>query len=107
MKLFEVNLVAHNFREARTCLHKSCDYRIRASASAIDPERIRFKPQLVSAEMELERMGVRRQGILNAYRQALSIIDTVDASDTEKKRMIDEVEKELNIQDARHEEVTD
>jgi len=105
MKLLEVNLVGHNFREARTCLQKSCEYRIRASANAIDPERIRFKHQIVSADMELERMGVKKQGILGAYKKALSIIDNIDATDLEKKRMIDEVERELNITDTEHEEV--
>ena len=105
MKLFEVNLVGHNFREARTCLQKSCEYRIRASANAIDPERIRFKHQMVSADMELDRMGVKKQGIMNAYRKALSIIDNIDATDLEKQRIVDEVERELNITDAEHEEI--
>ena len=70
MKLFEVNLVGHNFREARNCLQKSCEYRIKASANAIDPDRIKFKHQIVSADMELARMGVKKQGILNAYKKA-------------------------------------
>ena len=105
MKLFEVNLVGHNFREARTCLQKSCEYRIKASANAIDPDRIKFKHQLVSADMELDRMGVKRQGILNAYKKALSIIDNIDATDKEKKRIVSEVERELNITDIPHEEI--
>ena len=105
MKLFEVNLVGHNFREARTCLMKSCEYRIKASANAIDPDRLKFKHQLVSADMELDRMGVKRQGILNAYKKALSIIDNIDATDKEKKRIVSEVERELNITDIPHEEI--
>jgi len=105
MKLFEVNLVGHNFREARTCLQKSCEYRIRASANAIDPDRIKFKHQIVSADMELARMGVKKQGILNAYKKALSIIDNIDATDMEKQRIINEVEREPNITDAGHEEI--
>jgi len=105
MKLFEVNLVGHNFREARTCLQKSCEYRIKASANAIDPERIRFKHQIVSADMELDRMGVKKQGILGAYKKALSIIDSTDATDKEKQRMVEEVERELNITDISHEEI--
>jgi hypothetical protein len=105
MKLFEVNLVAHNFREARTCLMKSCEYRIKASANAIDPERIKFKHQLVSSDMELDRMGIKQKGMLNSYRKAMSIIDSLDTNDTEKKRLVDEVEKELNITDIEHEEI--
>jgi hypothetical protein len=107
MKLFEVNLVGHNFREARVCLMKSCEYRIKASANAIDPERIRFKHQIVSADMELERMGVQKKGLLGAYKKAISIIDNIDATDLEKQRLVDEVERELNITDINHEEIKD
>jgi len=105
MKLFEVNLVGHNFREARTCLQKSCEYRIKASANAIDPERLKFKHQIVSPDLELDRMGVKKQGILGAYKKALSIIDNLDATDMEKQRIVDEVERELNITDIPHEEI--
>ncbi len=105
MKLFEVNLVAHNLREARACLQKSHEYRIKASANAIDPERIKFKHQLVSSDMELDRMGIKKNGLLDSYRKAMSIIDNLDTTDLEKKRLIDEVEKELNITDVNHEEV--
>jgi hypothetical protein len=105
MKLFEVNLVGHNFREARTCLQKSCEYRIRASANAIDPERVKFKPQIVSPDIELERMGVKRSGILDAYRKAVTIISNQDATDKEKQRQVDEVIRELNIKDTDYEEI--
>jgi len=105
MKLFEVNLVAHNFREGRICLMKSCEYRIRASANVIDPDRIRFKPQIVSPDIELDRMGVQNKGLLEAYRKALSIIDNIDATDAEKQRLISEVERELNVKEIEHEEV--
>ncbi|MCL1942554.1 MAG: hypothetical protein FWF54_03270 [Candidatus Azobacteroides sp.] len=107
MKLFEVNLVGHNFHEARVCLMKSCEYRIKASANAIDPERIKFKHQIVSAEMELERMGIKKKGLLSSFRQAISIIDGIDTNEIEKQRLIDEVQKELNITDTDHEEIGD
>lgn len=105
MKLFEVNLVGHNFREARTCLQKSCEYRIKASANAIDPERIQFKHQIVSPDIEIERMGIKKNGILEAYRKAMGIISKQDATDKEKQRQIDEVMQELNIKDADYEEI--
>jgi hypothetical protein len=107
MKLFEVNLVAHNFREARTCLLKSCEYRIKASANAIDPDRIKFKPQIVSPDIELERMGVKKKGLLDSYRKAIDIVGNLDTNDTEKKRLIEEIERELNIEDTEHEEIKD
>ncbi|MDR0681755.1 MAG: hypothetical protein LBG15_07910 [Dysgonamonadaceae bacterium] len=105
MKLFEVNLVAHNFKEARVCLLKSCEYRIKASVNAVDPDRVKFKHQIVSADMELDRMGIKKQGILSAYKKALSIIENIDATDMERKRIINEVERELNINDIEHEEI--
>jgi hypothetical protein len=105
MKLFEVNLVAHNFREAKNCLKLSREYRIAASANAIDPERLKFKHQIVSADMQLERMGVKQNGLLAAYKQGLSIIENLDVNETEKKRMIEEVKAELNITDGEYEEI--
>lgn len=104
MKLFEVNLTAQNFREARVCLVKSCEYRINASAHAIDPDRIRFKPQIVSPDVELQRMGIKPGGLFASYKKALSLIGSLDTNETEKQRLIREVEKELNITDIPHEE---
>ena len=106
MKMWEVNIVAHNFREARACLVKSREYRINASASAIDPERTKFKPQIVSPDIELERMGVKRKGLLEARRRALDIISKQDFSESEKSRLLEEVDRELNIEDTDHEEIS-
>ncbi|MEA4918144.1 hypothetical protein [Proteiniphilum sp.] len=105
MKLFEVNLVGHDFREARNCLQKSCEYRIKASANAIDPERIKFKHQVVSPDFDLERAGIKKNGILGAYKKAMDIISKQDATDMEKKRQMDEVMQELNIKDVDYEEI--
>jgi hypothetical protein len=105
MKLFEVNLIGHNFRGAFTCLMKSCEYRIKASANAIDPDRLKFKPQIVSPDIELERMGVKRKGLLEARKRALEIISKQDFPDSEKTRLLEEVDRELNIEDTDHEEV--
>ncbi len=99
MKLMEVNLIAHDFKEARICHERARAYRIEASSNTIDPSMKKFKPQLVSADMELERMGVKKQGLLGAYRKAVDIINKRDIPDSEKKRLISEVEMELNIQD--------
>ena len=100
-----VSIITKNLKEARYCYMEARKYYLEASANAIDPERIRFKHQIVSADMELDRMGVKKQGFLNAYKKALSIIDNTDATDKDKQRMIDEVERELNITDIPHEEI--
>jgi hypothetical protein len=105
MKLFEVNIVAHNTKEARICMQQAIHYYTLASSNNIDPERIKFKPQIVSADMELDRMGIKPQGILGAYKKAMNIIVNLDSTDMEKRRIIDEVERELNVTDVDHEEI--
>jgi hypothetical protein len=104
-KLKEVNLVAHDLREARICMERARAYRIEASANIINPDRIKFKPQIVSAEMELERMGIKKKGLLEAYRKALKIIDSRDISQNDKNRLKTEVETELGITDTDYESI--
>ncbi|HOG05705.1 MAG TPA: hypothetical protein PK978_05660 [Paludibacter sp.] len=105
MKLAEVNLVAHELREVRICFEKARAYRIAASANAINPDRVKFKPQIVSADMELERMGIKKKGLLDAYRKALALIDSRDISMSDKERLKDEVEKELGITEVDYENI--
>ncbi|MDR2129601.1 MAG: hypothetical protein LBP56_00290 [Odoribacteraceae bacterium] len=103
MALRDVNLVAHNFKEARICMEKARNYRIEASSGLIDPRLKEFKPQIVSPDLQLDRMGIKREGLLSAYRKAVNIITKRDIPETEKKRLIKEVETELDIEDAKTE----
>jgi hypothetical protein len=105
MRLFEVNLVGHNLKEARVCLKYSLDCRIRASDGAVDSDRTRFKPQIVSPDITVDRMRIEKKGLLDSYREALKIIGSLDANDVEVKRLIKEVESEFNIIDTEHEEI--
>ena len=105
MKLFDVNLTGHSFREARTCLQHALDCRVKASSGAVDPERTRFKHQIVSPDITNERMRIERKGLLESYREALTLVKNVDANDVELKRLMDEVKAEFNIIDTAHEEV--
>jgi len=100
MKLMEVNLAAGDLKESRNCAEKARQYRIEASANAINPDLLKFKHQLISPDFEIDRMGVKKQGLLTAYRKAISIIDKRDIPDAEKKRLTSEVERELNISEA-------
>lgn len=97
MKLSEINLVAHDLKEARVCFEKAREYRIAASTNAIDPDRVKFKYQLVSADMELDRMGIKKNGILTAYEKAVKIINTRDISESDKQRLRRESMMELNL----------
>jgi hypothetical protein len=103
MKLMEVNLVAHNFTEARKCIEDARAWRLQASANAINPDRIKFKPQIVSADMQLDRMGVTKQGVLATYEKALKLINEFDISSNDKDRLKGEVSRELNVEEAEYE----
>jgi len=105
MKLFEVALVSHNIREARTCLTKSMECKLKASSGAVDPERIKFKPQLVSSDITIDRMGIEKKGLLESFNEAISIINELDINDVEKNRLLKEVNQEFNIMDVEHEEL--
>ncbi|MDR1340728.1 MAG: hypothetical protein LBK58_11850 [Prevotellaceae bacterium] len=96
-KLMEVNLVAQNLKEARICMELARKYRIEASANAVNPDLLKFKHQFVTPDINIERMGVQKQGLLPAYRNALKIIDVLEIPDAEKDRLIREVENETNI----------
>ena len=102
MKLRDINLISHNFKEARFCMQESRKYRIAASESAINPDLKKFKQQLVSPDLEIARMGIKKQGLLGAYKKAIDIIKGRDIPESEKQRLIGEVERELNIEDAEY-----
>lgn len=98
MKLADLNIIAGDFKEARLCNEKAREYRIEAAANIIDPERIKFRPQIVSPDIEIERMGIKKQGLLGAYKKAMKLIDQRDIPESEKQRLRSEVDRELNIQ---------
>jgi hypothetical protein len=103
MSLRDVALLAHDIKEARLCMIEARKYRIEASASNVNPSMLKYKPQIVSPDVELERMGVKRNGLLAAYSKAVDLIKKQDIPDSEKKRMVGEVSRELGIQDVQDE----
>jgi len=105
MKLFEVNLVGHNLKEARVCLRHSLECRIKASSGAVDPDRIRFKHQLVSPDITNERMRLDNKALLESYRESLLIVRNLDVNDVEAKRLINELKTEYNLEDTAYEEI--
>ena len=98
MNLADVNLVAQNTSEARRCAENARKYRLAAAANIISPERIRFKPQIVSADVKLDRMmDTSAKGILAAWKEIEQIIDTREISQAEKDRLKNEAGRELDI----------
>jgi hypothetical protein len=98
MKLHDLNIITRDFKEARLCIEKAREYRIEAAANIIDPDRIKFKPQIVSPDIEIERMGIKKQGLLSAFKKAMKLIDQRAIPEAEKLRLKGEVERELDIQ---------
>lgn len=112
--LADVNLTAQDLKEARRCFERAREYDLAASANRIDPRLIQFKHQIVSADMQLERMGVTPRGILKAFEEAKLILkkDIKNISSAEQKRVLIEAARELNIKDPKgnyidYEEVED
>lgn len=107
MKLFRINIAAHDFKEARVCFERAREYRLEASKAAIAPDRIKFKQQLISPDTTLARMGVDAQGLLEAHKKAYSIIRSQDMPSDDRQRLFREVDRELNITEADYEEISD
>lgn len=106
--LADVCMLAHKFEQVDRCWTKARQWRIEASANAIDPERIRFKPQIVSADIQLKRMmDSTPTGLLNAWNEIQSIVGRQEISQTEKERLLGEAKRELNIEDIEYEEPED
>lgn len=106
--LADACLLLHDFNLADRLWTKARRYRLEASANAIDPERIRFKPQIVSADIQLKRMmDSTPSGLLNAWNEIQSIVGRQEISQTEKERLLGEAKRELNIEDIEYEEPED
>ena len=98
-QLFEKNMKEKDYKEARICSEREREFRLSASKNKVDPRLIQFKPQIVSADMQLDRMGVTQKGILNAWETAKTIIRSRDIASHEKQRILMETGRELNIKD--------
>lgn len=105
MKLRDLNILKRDFKEARINTEKAKEYRIAASQNIINPDRIRFKRQIVSPDIVLERMGIKPEGLLNAWEKIKKIIDDRDMSEPEKDRLRKEAGTELNIQEVDYESI--
>lgn len=105
-KLFEVNLVARDMKEARMCLERELDWRIKASQHRVDPRRTQFKHILIDPNVKLERMiDTSPQGLLSAWEEIEDIISEREISQSEKNRLRKEAGRELDIDYTKFEEI--
>lgn len=104
-KLRDLNILKRDFKEARLNLERAREYRIAASKNIVDPNRVKFKPQIVSPDVELDRMGIKSGGLLKAWTRLNKIINDRDISEPEKERLRKEMGTELNIHTVDYESV--
>ncbi len=105
MKLRELNIIKGDYKEARINSEKAREYRVAAAQNIIDPDRVKFKPLIVSPDVELERMGIKSNGLLSDYAKLRKMIDGRDIPADEKARLKNELDRELNIQDSDYESI--
>lgn len=79
-------------KEAERC-------RIKASENEVPYELLKTKVQLVSPDVDIERLAINGQNISQSWKQGLQLINDLDISETDKARLIKEFENELGIQD--------
>lgn len=105
--LADACLLLHDFNLADRLWTKAKKYRLEASSNVIAPDRIRFRHQIVSADMELKRMmgDTSPKGLLGAWEEIQSIVSTLpNASQSERDRLLDETARELNIEEIDYED---
>lgn len=99
MDLFQEAMKQGDIKEARLCLERARDYRLAAASTTVNPDLIKHKEQLISPDVELERMGIKRSGLLGSYQKIMKIIDNIDASASDKERLKGEASLELGVKD--------
>lgn len=106
LRLSKENEDKGDLKEARLAMEKSREYYLEASSKTINLNRIKFIPQIASPDFVIERMFAKeKKGIIVAFRDSVLMINNLDVNDTEKKRIINELESEMNITDITHEEI--
>lgn len=108
LRLSKLNEDAGDLKEARLAMEKAREYYMDASSKSVHPDRTRFKPQIVSPDIVLERMFIKgdEKDIYEILNKAYSYIDNFDINDTEKQRLFKEVDREIKPPiDIEHEEI--
>lgn len=90
---------AHDFKTAMNLSAKALDCRIKSAINNINPDAIRFKPQIVSADMEMDRMGIKKQGLIESWNSICDMVDKRELTPQDRQRLKREAARELGIDD--------
>lgn len=89
---------------ARRSYEIACEYRTKAAAGRVDPERIKFKRMLVSPDVQAARLGLGGAGMRELIARGKQLIEESGLSNKDKERVLSELEMEAGIEDITYEE---
>lgn len=89
---------------ARRSYEIACEYRTRAAAGRVDPERTKYKRMLVSPDVQADRLGLGGTGMRELLARGRQIIESTGLSTKDKERVMRELEMETGIEDVAYEE---
>ena len=85
---------AGDLKTAAMCYQRARDYRIEAAVEKVDPERVKFKPMIVSPDVMPERLGLNKGKTRDLLQAAEQFIKRTDLPEKEKERLMRETEME-------------
>ena len=89
---------------ARRSYEIACEYRTKAAAGRVDPERIKYKRMLVSPDVQAARLGLGGAGMRELLARGKQLIEESGLSNKDKERVLNELEMEAGIEDIDYEE---
>jgi hypothetical protein len=89
---------------ARRSYEIACEYRVKAAAGRVDPERIKYRRMLVSPDVQAARLGLGGTGMRELLARGKQLIEESGLSSKDKERVLNELELEAGIEDIDYEE---
>ena len=99
-KLIELALTQKNTELAFKIMIKQHEILTRHDEDLYDPLELIMKPQIISPELGLDRIGTVEMDLRKLYEKTRNLVGKFEISEDEKKRILTETANELNIQDA-------
>ena len=76
---------------ARRCYDQALEYRVKASAGRVDPERIKYRRLLVSPDVQADRLGLGGAGLRELLRKSRELIEQSGLSAKDKERVMQDL----------------
>lgn len=99
-----VAIKAKNITEARRCMDRAHALRTNRDESAINPEDLVIKDQLISPDITSDRLGLEQFNLTDLWKEGTTLIQKFDITEKEKKTISKEF---ANAIDTEYEDVPD